>query len=988
MGSFHLLDYGSRIINGIGNGLSNKTLEWVSYHAPTVTLTWLERDEHERSCHLRCCPLPTPFCAPLGVEINLLSPQPYSPDTLVTTLFRWHSLCSSPQDFLILEPIASSPSLTPFSSAGVAHWLFATQIPEIPQPLRSDFSRGSSDRLVEHESRLTVIVIDFSTTALSRASLPLPVLDETFTLSGLISTSLPHTSSAASLATSLLVVQFDSLSTSQTMCFLYLLDLSASGSILFSKPQPFDSTPQGTRLSSCHIDKNHTVLILHQPNSTNEQPIISHLPLATLLRDIKQQNSHARWSRYLVQSSLRGQVVGLVVPKQDIEWALEVKNFYYQPLVHLCLFTSCGELLEVDRTILSSAKESTIAAVPQTPPTTASPLPPTYSLRAITDKLFLTNKLLNPNPPPLSDLIKDIELYVPHAWYHPLSNPQSSDSGSSFNDDPQRSFHNSIFLASNTAILPPHSTLLELWKNQAVLQLSIFVLPDLHPPLLDSSATASPLPASPPASVPIDDESLIRDLLFTIFTSDPKFLQSTNSLRLKGLARSCLLARYFIDPSPSFGFRSNRSSDGLELEPFSVRYLDLQELFISCEYLESTEEEEEIASLITGKPMEEYLELCLWYLWKHSPASLVNFIYEILCLLSSKRLTSSQGGDGTGAPYNSLKKLNKHQRQVHRRCLSFLEQLSLPTLASLPQEMCWKDEIVTKAPLNPQQRMSLLLCSFANDSVLRIVKRLCHWNRRDLVLQFVCPIFTEYNTTRVRLCLGDRWNRCGSPSHEEEEKCMRWINPLDDEGEDKDVDDQMAMVERDGAVSDSGGTVLGEDDWGNTWQDASGSEPDQPLDGDLVSVAGETTCGTVIGILDWDDVESDDEEESEQICWKHFCQDSRLIFISCLRSCLLAGDLTSACQLITCRPVEAPCHELSRGDEREGVGESELSHGITDLDIVLLFEELYEEQMTKRKQSQTQGDGKEGEDERGEAASRRGLTVGDLRVCIESFPCR
>jgi hypothetical protein len=980
IGSFHLF-------NGSCTGLNSKTMEWISFHSPTVTLTWLERDEQERSSSVRCCPLPAPFCASLGVDIKLSSPQPYNPDTLVTTLYRWPSLTS--HDFLVL---------TPAPSAAVAHWLFSTQNPETPQPLRSDFSRSPSERLLQQtDSLLTVLVIDYSVTTFSRASISLPVLEEPYTLSKIICTPLPHASSAASLASCLLVIQLETNSTKQAMCFLYLLDYSLARSILCSDSWPLTDTPHGTRLSSCHVIKSDTILLVHQPISKSQGPIISHMPLTTLLMSVRQSTAMAQWSRYQIQSPLHGEVVGLIYPKQDTEWSLQVKDFFHQPLVQVCLYTSCGELLEANRTLLSPLREVLTTAAPLYPPLSPSlaslaSLP--SSLRDISHKLFLANKLLNPTASPLSDLLKD-QLYVPHAWYGPLSNPQSVTP--SPDTVPERNFKNSVFLASESvAILPPLSTLRELWNGRNSIQLSKFLLPCLSP-LPDSSAS---LPSSPTVTIAAtvteaDPPTLVADLLYTIFTSDVEFLRARRSLGGKGHFRNVsLLANFFIDPSQCL---ANESAD--PPDSFSVRYLDLQDLFISCEeHLDLTDDP---ATRERDWPFpEEYLELSLWFLFKYSAGSLASFVYEILRSLSMRRSAVSQGGEEDRL-YDSLRKLNKHQRQVLVRCLSFLES-SLPPPSLEPEDTA---ETATAPLLQPEQKLYLTLCSFGNDSVQRIARCLCEWNRRDLLLQFVCPIFVEYNTPRVRLCLGDRWNRCLSDinsvnlslSSNEDDCCMRWINPLDE--------DPMTVTSVSGEVA-----APGDDDWGNTWKDASGSDSDLPPedevhdalvlnDNDCQSLAGETTCGTVTGGLIWDDVESDDEEESDQICWKHFSQDSRVIFLSSLKSCLLARDITSACALIACRPVEVCRQDVAGGADREadreaagkGEGDNEPQRGaITDLDIILLFEDIYEEQMAKvtLSESQSQSGEDQDKDKDKEEGARRPLTANDLRRCIEAFPCR
>jgi hypothetical protein len=486
---------------------------------------------------------------------------------------------------------------------------------------------------------------------------------------------------------------------------------------------------------------------------------------------------------------------------------------------------------------------------------------------------------------------------------------------------------NSIFTYSNVGVLPPHHTLRDLWKRRADLELRHIEVPGFSP--ISSSFTSL-----------LSNSLLLDHLLFTLFTSDARHLilscdtpiPSPPATQHPSLAP---LANYFIDID-RFPLKESHTSESSSPVVFTVRYLDIQELFISCQRSQESgaEELEEVR--------EDYLELCLWYLTSFHPSSLANFVYQILVLLSSRPRPDLPRSRGLISAYDSLNKLNRYQRLVLLRSITSLES-------------SWSFENIERmggldgcsSCLPPEQQLYLTICSFAQDGALQIVKTLCQWNCWEFVVDFSCRILTEYNTSRVREMLGERWNNCSPEDQQDQRRVMRWDNPFDDDDLDED-DGSVEREEKEATDIGEGEEVGCDGDWGNTWQDASGSETDttekQPQEGDD-SVSQMEDC------VVWNDVESDDEEESDDLCWKNFAKYSRSVFLICLRGLLISGEVKLACRLISCRPQcpSSPTHR-SIGNHQSDQSDQIDQKGISDLDIIQVFEEIYEQQQQQQNQ--------------------------------------
>jgi hypothetical protein len=994
--SFDILQTQDQILLGRGH----KYLQALTYHPPTLTLTWIELDDRNNCSLIRCCKLPSSLCPHVAIDPSdadsLRDVNPYRPENFISTLYQ---IKNRSIQFCHLVPSPPSPT------SAVASWLISTQFPEIIQPQiiatpdspassSSSFSVMSSSlssqrsfletqlnelKLFQSETEegFNVTVIDYSKSRLTPTMIPFPSLDEEYSLVGLTSTTLPfgYRGESNDLTEGcLVIVQLEIHSTKERKCFLYLLEYSISGSIQHFSPFPLQySSPD--LLSSCSLLDN-TLFVLHKSSSPataagaapekRQKTSLFYSSLGPLLTSLcypslTSAGSGRRWFQYhppLTSVSLRGELLGLVHSQPDPEWMMEVKRYYCQQLFKTCLYTTSGELLEM------KGKFSTTISLPKpSSPSTSSTSK--YSLREITEKLFLTNSLVNPTAPTLSELIGTTSspLYHPHSWWCHQSLPVASLPGKE--DHRKESFMNSVFIYSNAGVIPPHSTLCELWKHQVDLEL---IRIEIKSQSTISESSSSPFPSS------LRDELLLDHLLSTLFASDASLLCSC--VTDHGHHPHSPLANYFID----IDYLPLKERSPTEVSPsspivFSVRYLDLQELFISCQRetvslpsSEGTVGDEEKEGVMEE---ESYFELALWYLRSFQPSSLVNFVYEILVLLSSRPRPGHHKLCSSISPYDSLGKLNRHQRLVLLRSFASLES-PLPCQARVRMEEGGLSSSPQPSSLLPEQQLYLMLCSFAHDGALRIVQTLCQWNCWHLAVNFSCRIFTEYNTPRVRSLLGERWNNFSLDEQpqwqeqEQQEEFMRWDNPFDDLDESP-QGGEAAEEEEEEEVNPGEGEG-GDGDWGNTWKDASGSETTESKPQED---QGADDCVSQIG--DWNDVESDDEEESDHICWKNFAKYSRSLFLFCLKSLLLSGEVRLGCKLISCRPQCHPsCVPLILG--HHGDGRSDQARGISELDIILVFEEIYEQQQQQQQQ--------QGQDP---IPVPGVLTSDDLRSCVDSL---
>mmetsp|Transcript_7697 Transcript_7697/g.11419 ORF Transcript_7697/g.11419 Transcript_7697/m.11419 type:complete len:254 (+) Transcript_7697:1-762(+) len=185
----------------------------------------------------------------------------------------------------------------------------------------------------------------------------------------------------------------------------------------------------------------------------------------------------------------------------------------------------------------------------------------------------------------------------------------------------------------------------------------------------------------------------------------------------------------------------------------------------------------------------------------------------------------------------------------------------------------------------------LRLLSLSGD-MSGVVARMLRWGRSQEAVKLCCSVFDGYNTSRVRAELGVAAFSSGVA-----------------------IEELRTMTEEE----DSGG------DWGGTWKDASVSSGD-----DEEELEGETS---------WRDVHTGDEGVSEgptlwDTPWSIVAYQYREMFLPCLRTLLRSLDIDSACRLISCRPSP------SLGGKGPG-------GGVTDKEIVELFEQVRHSQMTE-----------------------------------------